>query len=31
MLIRWPGIYIPEIPPKKALGNMNKEFIEKRK
>ena len=31
MLRRWPGIYIPEIPPKKAVGNMNKDFVEKRK
>jgi len=24
---RWPGFYIPAIPPKKALGNMETDFI----
>mmetsp|Transcript_14898 Transcript_14898/g.20181 ORF Transcript_14898/g.20181 Transcript_14898/m.20181 type:complete len:118 (+) Transcript_14898:492-845(+) len=24
---RWPGFYIPAIPPKKALGNMEIDFI----
>lgn len=27
---RWPGIYIPNTPPKKAVGNMDQKFIEKR-
>ena len=24
---RWPGIYIPNIPPKKAVGNLDKQLI----
>ena len=27
---RWPGFYIPAIPPKKALGNMELDFIRNR-
>lgn len=27
---RWPGYYIPAIPPKKALGNMEVDFIRSR-
>ena len=27
---RWPGYYIPAIPPKKALGNMETDFIRNR-
>ena len=27
---RWPGYYIPSIPPKKALGNMETDFIRAR-
>lgn len=27
---RWPGYYIPAIPPKKAIGNMEKDFIKAR-
>ena len=27
---RWPGYYIPAIPPKKALGNMETDFIRSR-
>ena len=27
---RWPGIYIPNIPPKKAVGNLEKEIIQMR-
>lgn len=28
MVKRWPGIYIPNVPPKKAFGNMDKELTE---
>jgi len=31
MVIRWPGCYVPAIPPKKAMGNLEKEFIEDRR
>ena len=27
---RWPGFYIPQIPPKKAIGNMESDFIRSR-
>ena len=27
---RWPGYYIPAIPPKKAIGNMETDFIKAR-
>lgn len=27
---RWPGYYIPAIPPKKAIGNMETDFIRAR-
>ena len=27
---RWPGVYIPNLPPKKAVGNLNEKLIEKR-
>ena len=27
---RWPGYYIPAIPPKKALGNLETGFIKAR-
>ena len=27
---RWPGIYIPNVPPKKAVGNTDPKTIEKR-
>jgi len=27
---RWPGFYIPTIPPKKAIGNMEHDFIKER-
>ena len=27
---KWPGCYIPPLPPKKALGNMGKDFIDER-
>lgn len=29
--MRWPGIFIPPIPPKKATGNFEAEFIEERR
>lgn len=28
---RWPGVYIPAIPEKKALGNKDDQFIEERR
>lgn len=28
---RWPGVYIPNIPPKKAIGNLDEAIIETRK
>jgi len=28
---RWPGCFIPSMPPKKAVGNLTIEFIEKRR
>ena len=27
----WPGIYIPSVPPKKAIGNKDIEFIVERR
>ena len=27
---RWPGYFIPAIPPKKVIGNMEKDFIKAR-
>ena len=27
---KWPGYYIPAIPPKKALGNLDPDFIRAR-
>jgi len=30
LLQRWPGIYIPRIPPKKIIGNLNPEIIKTR-
>jgi len=30
LLQRWPGIYIPRVPPKKIIGNMNPEMIKTR-
>ena len=30
MIKRYPGIYIPPIPPKKTIGNMDKEIIQYR-
>lgn len=31
MLIRWPGCYIPSLPSKKVMGNMDAVFIEDRR
>jgi len=31
LLQKWPGVYIPALPPKKSVGNMDKSFIEERK
>lgn len=28
---RWPAVFIPAIPPKKAVGNMDQQFIEDRR
>ena len=30
LLERWPGVYIPNIPPKKVVGNLEKKNIDKR-
>lgn len=30
LLERWPGLYIPNIPPKKMVGNLESSFIESR-
>lgn len=30
LIERWPGIYIPNVPPKKAVGNLEKELIQMR-
>lgn len=27
---RWPGYYIPAIPPKKAIGNLETDFVKTR-
>lgn len=31
MLNRWPGCYVPAIPSKKMVGNMDSQFIEDRR
>jgi hypothetical protein len=31
MLSRWPGCYVPPIPSKKMVGNMDAHFIEDRR
>lgn len=31
IITRWPGVYCPPIPPKKALGNKEDKFLEDRK
>lgn len=31
ILTRWPGIYVPPIPPKKAVGNKEDRFLDERK
>jgi len=28
---RWPGIYLPRLPPKKAIGNYQTEFLQQRR
>lgn len=30
LIHRWPGVFIPAIPPKKAVGNKEEKFIEER-
>ena len=30
LINKWPGCYIPPIPPKKAVGNMEREFVYER-
>jgi hypothetical protein len=30
-LNRWPGVYIPKVPPKKAIGNKDMKFIIERR
>lgn len=31
MILRWPGCYIPSLPAKQSVGNMDKKFIEDRR
>jgi sorting nexin-1/2 len=31
MLVRWPGCYIPSLPSKKVMGNMDAQFVEERR
>jgi DNA-directed RNA polymerase subunit H (RpoH/RPB5) len=31
MVTRWPGCYVPPLPPKKKVGNMDQKFIEERR
>lgn len=31
LLVKWPGCFIPALPPKKAVGNLDQEFIEERR
>lgn len=31
LIARWPGCYIPPIPPKKAIGNKDMKFVEERR
>lgn len=31
MIKRWPGVYVPPLPEKKAVGNMDSKFIEERR
>lgn len=31
LILRWPGCYIPPIPPKKAIGNKDAKFVEERR
>ena len=31
LLARWPGCFIPPIPPKKTIGNFDQSFIEERR
>ena len=31
MFNRWPACYVPPIPPKKSVGNMDAPFIEERR
>lgn len=30
LLARWPGVYVPQIPPKKSIGNKNEKFVNNR-
>ena len=30
LINKWPGCYVPPIPPKKTVGNMEKEFVYER-
>ncbi|CAD8137699.1 unnamed protein product [Paramecium octaurelia] len=31
LLTKWPGCYIPPVPPRKAFGNMEQQFIDERR
>jgi hypothetical protein len=31
MVKRWPGVYVPPIPEKKSMGNLDAKFIEERR